>query len=512
MSPVSQSRREPPGAGTDGAAVATRPLPVSRRLAVHAPRVDARSTVVAAVACAVTAIVVALLYSDVKIGLVVLMGLCFLPLAFLRPPLAACVWLVLQFFSRVSGLSSIPDHLVLLLLACLLGVLVGRRGRTAREAFGDSRGLIAVAVAFVMWELLTLAWAPSAGAATQTVKDLSYAAVGMLVVLGTITERRHVRWLAIAFVVGATLTVLYGAARGGFHASGASAVTDTDGRLQAGEGDPNYLAAVLVPAIMLAVGLAVRRSTWQRIALGAAVIVMAIGLAATQSRGGLIAAGVAALGALAIWRGRRVAVGSLIVLAAGATAGYFAASPSAWHRIHAGGNTGSGRTDIWTIAWRVVHDHPFFGVGLAQFPQVSPTYVRRPGSLTYVAVILDDKIVVHNVYLQLWAETGIVGLVLFLAVIGASLVGSWRACVRFDSQRDPEMLALARMTLLAMLGMLAASFFLSDNTNRQTWVLLALGPALAGIAVRRRRAEAAALEEVWWPPGVIAPHRIPVPG
>lgn len=512
MRPTSPSPRVLAGVGTDAVAVATRSFPVSRRLAVRAPAVDLRSAGVGAAACAVAAIVVALLSSDVKVGLVVLVGLCFLPLAFLRPQLAVCVWLVLQFFSRVSGLTSIPDHLVLLLLACLLGVLIGRRGRTAREAIGDSRGLIALAVAFVMWELLTLAWAPSAGAATQPVKDLVYSSIGMFVVLGTITERRHVRWLAIAFVIGATLTVLYGAAKGGLHASGASAVTDADGRLQAGEGDPNYLAAVLVPAILLAVGLAMRRSTWQRIALGAAVVVMAVGLAATQSRGGLIAAGVAALGSLVIWRGRRIAVGSLIVLAAGAAAGFFAASPSAWHRIHAGGNTGSGRTDIWQIAWRVVHDHPFFGVGLAQFPQVSPTYVRRPGALTYVAVIIDNKIVVHNVYLQLWAETGIIGLVLFLALLGASLLGGWRACVLFESQRDPEMLALARTALLAMLGMLAASFFLSDDSNRQTWVLIALGPAMAAVAARRRRAEAAALEEVWWPPGVTTPPPIPAPG
>jgi O-antigen ligase len=137
-------------------------------------------------------------------------------------------------------------------------------------------------------------------------------------------------------------------------------------------------------------------------------------------------------------------------------------------------------------------------VGLAQFPTVSPQYVRRPGALTYVAVIIDDKILVHNVYLQLWAETGIIGLVLFFVVSGVALAGGWRACVLFESERDAEMLALARAALLSLVAMLAASIFLSDDSNRQTWVLFALGPAMVGIALRRRQAATAELEAGWW--------------
>jgi hypothetical protein len=61
------------------------------------------------------------------------------------------------------------------------------------------------------------------------------------------------------------------------------------------------------------------------------------------------------------------------------------------------------------------------------------------------------------------------------------------------------MTALARCSLLATFGMLSASFFLSDLGNRQDWVLLALGPVLAGIAQRERALSAAALEPIWTP-------------
>src|SRR5690606_3229219 len=147
-----------------------------------------------------------------------------------------------------------------------------------------------------------LAWAPVPEAASLAVTDLMYAAIGFLVLVGGVLERDHVRWLVTAFVIGATLSVLYGALQGG------GAVVNEDGRFQAGSGDPNYLAAVLVPAITLALALCVRASALKRSVLVGAVLMLVGGVAATQSRGGLIALAVAAAVALVIWRGRRLAV------------------------------------------------------------------------------------------------------------------------------------------------------------------------------------------------------------
>jgi O-antigen ligase len=129
-----------------------------------------------------------------------------------------------------------------------------------------------------------------------------------------------------------------------------------------------------------------------------------------------------------------------------------------------------------------VNSHPFFGVGLAQFPEVSPHYVLQPGALNYVNLIIEKHIVVHNIYLQLWAEDGIVGLLLFLGLIAISLAAGWRATRLFDAQGDVDMSALARGAILALVGMLTASFFLSNLEAGQLWILLALGPAMAAMA------------------------------
>lgn len=425
--------------------------------------------------------------SSTKLGVEALLALCFVPLAVLRLPIAICAWVVLLFFSRTSTFEAVPNKVLLFIGVCWIGLLLGRRTRF-RGMLANNHAILMLVAGFVAWMLVSLAWAPDPGFASRPAKELLYASFGFLFVLGTTVDRRQVRWLLMAFVAGAAISVLWGAAKGGLSLSGgaASEVADTEGRFQGGAGDPNYLAAVLVPAIMLAGGLAIAAGARRRALLALATAIVAVGLAATQSRGGLLAGIACSIVALAIWRARRRTIVSLIVLAGTATMMFFLANPSALHRIEKS-NQGSGRVDIWQVAWRVVHDHPFFGVGIAQFPQVSPHYVLNPGLLNYVNLIVEKHIVVHNLYLQLWAEDGIVGLLLFAAVVAASIAAGWRAAKSFDAQGDLEMSALARTVIIGLTGMLVASFFLSNLENGQLWILLALGPALAGIAARQPR-------------------------
>jgi O-antigen ligase len=296
--------------------------------------------------------------------------------------------------------------------------------------------------------------------------------------------------LAIAFVIGAVASVLGGIITGGLTSAQEFGGDTATTRFSGGGSDPNYLAAMLVPAIALAAGLAVRASALARLALLGATMVMAIGLAATQSRGGLLALAVTFLAALVLLRGRRLAVMAVVLAVIGGSAIFFVQNPAAWQRIHAvqDRGSGSGRTDIWQVALRVAEANPVAGVGLGQFPNVSPQYVLRPGSLRSTSLIVEQGIVVHNVYLQLWAETGLIGLLLFLGIVWTSLRASYRAAKELDAIGDAALAALARSVLLANIGVLAGSFFLSNLLTRQIWLLLAIGPALLVVA-RTRSAE-----------------------
>jgi O-antigen ligase len=443
----------------------------------------ALSVPLAALAC--TCLFAALLAHSVELGVLVLVGMVAIPVAALRLPLAVCGWIVLVFFSNTSTAGEFPNRVLIFIGVCWIGLLLGHE-RRASKAIRDSYVMIALAALFIAWLVVSLAWAPAPGAVSTGVRRLLYGGFSFLLLIGAIVTRRDARWIARAFVVGATLSVLWGAAKGGLTAASgvAGEATDVGGRFQGGSGDPNYLAATLVPGIILAAALAARRAPLERLLLAVAIVIMAVGLAATQSRGGLIAACVCAAVALAIWRGRRLRIAAGIGLAAVATAGYFLVRPGAWTRIFES-NQGSGRLDIWTIAWRVVHSHPFFGVGFGQFPQVSPHFVLRPGGLDYISLIVEKQIVVHNLYLALWVEGGIVALLAFAALAVGALASGWFAARSFDAQGDADMAALSRAAIVGLVGTLTAFFFLSNPENSELWIMLALGPVMAALARRR---------------------------
>jgi O-antigen ligase len=466
--------------------VSTHPTPLARPVREAGARVNPSAALWAGALAAAIVVAIALAY-DTKVGVEILLAACIVPLTFFRIRAAICIWIVVLFFSRTSALESVPNKLLLLIVLAWAVRLLATKNTLTREAFAQNRTIFFCALAFLVWVVLSLAWAPSAGDAERPVKELVYAGLGLTLCLGAILERRHVRWVMMAFVIGAALSVMWGAAKGGLSVrSGGGEVANADGRFQGGAGDPNYLAAILVPAIMLAAGLAMWRSAARRTLLALATAIIAIGLAATQSRGGLIGAAVCALVALFIWRGRRALILGVIGLALLALVGFFVANPGALARIQES-NQGSGRVDIWKVAWRVVHDHPIVGTGIGQFAQVSPHYTLQPGALRFVGLIVEKHIVVHNLYLQLWVETGIIGLLLFVSVIVASLARAFSAARSFDRQGDTEMSALTRAAALALIGMLTASAFLSNIEAGQLWVLLALGPVLAGIAERQSR-------------------------
>jgi O-antigen ligase len=178
-------------------------------------------------------------------------------------------------------------------------------------------------------------------------------------------------------------------------------------------------------------------------------------------------------------------VAVLIAAVTFATVGYFAyaASEEARERVTTLG-TGTGRTDIWTVAWRMVDDDPVRGVGVGNFQTASIHFLLQPGAILRDEFIVDRPQVAHNAYLQVLAELGVPGLVLFGGLIFAGLLAAWRAAREFTRQGDLYMETCARAVVLALVALLVADFFASDQLNKELWVLLGLGPALLGIARR----------------------------
>jgi len=136
------------------------------------------------------------------------------------------------------------------------------------------------------------------------------------------------------------------------------------------------------------------------------------------------------------------------------------------------------------VAWRAFEDHPINGVGLSNYSEVAPDYTRQPGALERVTKVTENSDVVHNMYLHVLTELGVIGFGLLMFVILASLRAAWLAGRRAEELGNTELEALSRAILVGTLGMLAASTFISDQVDRRLWILLALGPAALAVVSR----------------------------
>ena len=237
----------------------------------------------------------------------------------------------------------------------------------------------------------------------------------------------------------------------------------------------------------------------------AATIMFAVTL--TASRGGAIAlvAMVAVMLALRFFRPAQLAA-AVAVLAAG-----LALNPSYAQRLTttslsgiaapagstvAADTAARGRLTENLAAAHVFADHPLFGVGPGEFPLYYQEYAGRIGIEVHDRDRQSNgqdagqapQRAAHNIALGLAADLGIVGLSLFVVVIGLAFVGLLRARRHWLALQRPEFADVAGALVVALTGYLVAGAFLSLAFQRYLWLLLAM--AGAAIALSRRPADA----------------------
>jgi len=313
---------------------------------------------------------------------------------------------------------------------------------------------------------------------------LAQNALLFVIVFTAIAKRQHLIWALGAYLGGAFLTAIVGIL-GGSSSEQFGPYSDAS-RLSGGIGDPNELAAILIPALVVAAFmLAVVTVPLAKWLLGSIVVVLAVALFLTQSRGGLFA--LAVVGVVTPFlagpvRLRAVAV-MLTIVAIGI--GYYSlvAPPAAIQHVtsfSAGG--GTGRTDLWRVAIEMWRDHPFAGIGTGNFTIVEPRYAVRTINLQRVDLVVDNPKVAHNTYLHVLTELGIVGFIAFMGMVGGSLVVAWRSIKELERRGERRLEILARGLLIGTIGMLAAFVFITAQWEKQLWLLLGTCLALSSLA------------------------------
>lgn len=416
-----------------------------------------------------------------KAGLAVLAAGAYASLAAIGFAAIFAAWMI-SFFIPFYAIGNVLLKAGLLLAAFGLIVTVARHASEIGARLRAASPFLAVAAAMLAWFAASALWAPEADTAISELWKFGISVAIFAALAIVIDTKRLVRLIVAAFIVGALITgisALLGVSGGPVNS------LPSEGRLQGGTGDPNVLAAAVIAGIALSAGLlkGTRRPT-PRLALLATFFVFGLTAAGTGSRGGTVAALAALLAALAVMRGERRAVVGLALSVLVAGAAWLTFSEGSLHRLTSFGDRGDGRNDLWRIAWEMFTHHPLQGVGLQNFIPLAPRYVLHPGALTFIHLITEKPVVVHNTYLQFLTETGVVGLLLFLIVVSLSLCAALRAAHIHEVAGDLAFAHLCRCVFVAAVTLLASSFFISAGVDYKLWAILGLGPAMLIIGQR----------------------------
>jgi len=232
----------------------------------------------------------------------------------------------------------------------------------------------------------------------------------------------------------------------------------------------NAVALYQVPLVALAGALALHGSGAGR-RLGIAYFVAGtVATVLSFSRGGYLAlAGV--MLALAVSHRRR------LLMAAGATAVLAAMLlfPQVRQRVlieltHSAGSTTDSRLDLWRAAVLLIEHRPLLGAGLSGFQARSAPYYTH---LHTAADFIDP----HNIVLNFWVETGLLGLVSMAWVIGAAVIVNLRAWARAPKGWQPYHLGVAAAMLAVILHGLVDVPYFKNGLSLEFWALIGLAAA-----------------------------------
>lgn len=245
-------------------------------------------------------------------------------------------------------------------------------------------------------------------------------------------------------------------------------------------GDPNDLALVLMFPMAFAISQATTKGipTMHRFIGATACIILLYAVIATQSRGGLLGS-IAVLGifALSIIRSKV----TLISLGAIAAVGlYFAAGISdraSGGAAEAGIDASAmGRLYAWEAAFKMALDNPLTGVGLNNFYSNYFFYSPHWDGLNHA---------VHSTWFGVLAETGFLGLTVFIILIGSLLITARKTLKQIKDNGNsvnPILYSSAFAVYAGLIGTIVSGTFLTQGFNWPIYILSALTVCVSHIS------------------------------
>jgi O-antigen ligase len=383
------------------------------------------------------------------------------------------VWRVHELFPTLS-IHGLP---ILMTVAAAALLLLGRDPR--RRLGSLNHPVVRIALAIVVLAALSVPGSLYPGGSLNfLLKDYSRTVLLMLLIAASVrglTDLRRFAWLQLAGVTLFSAVVV------------ARAQMGADGRLRdVAYYDVNDLAMLMVCSLPLVLYLWRKPAApWSRALLVATTVFLMVALGKTGSRGGFL--GLVTVGAYLLLRLRgvstvqRVTTVALlgILLVTVASDKYFdriGTMLNLRQDYNWSGKSETGRMEIWRRGIGYMVDHPFLGVGAAAFGAAEGTLSpealerRRYGeSFKWSAP--------HDAFIQIGAELGVGGLVLFVAL----LVSAFRTLGRLRHSQASEVAVLAQIFTACLVAYIVTASFLSQAYSAYMYTLLGMILGLAKV-------------------------------
>ncbi len=276
---------------------------------------------------------------------------------------------------------------------------------------------------FVLWALVASFESPYADIARDKVVEYLKLLMIMLVVVNALRTEGQLRFYLLFFLACFVLYPVRGTLLGADSVHGRAVWNYI-------YGNSNDLATLCLIALGVALGLVFAKPSRVLVRVGAGIsaILLLVVILLTQSRGAFIGL-VAGMGPALFWLGLRRPVRLLFFAGILALVISLAIPTSVWERLSgiakltststiADADTeGSAaeRFEVQKVAWQIFVDHPVFGIGLGAYPLANAMYAPHIG--------MKDT---HNTYLNLAAEVGLPGLILWLVCFGSVIRYAYR--------------------------------------------------------------------------------------
>ncbi|WP_434354787.1 O-antigen ligase family protein [Parasalinivibrio latis] len=241
-------------------------------------------------------------------------------------------------------------------------------------------------------------------------------------------------------------------------------------------GDPNDLSLVLMFPTSFALGIALTKSMnrFYRAIAFISVPILFYAVIATQSRGGLLGI----LAVFGVFAYQRIKSKALLITLGVMAAGILFALAGISDRASGGsGEAGidasaMGRIYAWQAAFGMAVSHPLTGVGLDNFYANYFYYSPHWDGLNHA---------VHSTWFGVLAESGFVGLGIFVALILVLINtarNSLKTILLSPDKYPPVVLASSQAVFAGLIGTIVSGTFLTQGYNWPIYILAALVAAV----------------------------------